>query len=206
LTIKPIPELSKQGIPTIFEVIKDGKHLAPGVTAEEATAFFNMLMGVRVMGRPFAVAAGVPADRVKALRAAFVTTAKDPKFQAEAKKLKRDVDLVTGEEIQAIVEKMAATPKPVLTKLDDMLKFKGPTQTAKIEMSKHTGKLAKIVDGGRRIVVNANGKDVTAGISGSRTKITVGGKAAKRSAFKEGMTCTVTAAPGSKEAANVDCK
>lgn len=207
LTIKPVPELTKLGIPTIFEVIKSGKHLGEGVTQEEATAYFNMLMGVRVMGRPFAVAAGVPADRVKALRAAFVATAKDPKFQAEAKKLKRDVDLVTGEEIQAIVEKMAATPKPVLAKLDDMLKFKGPTQTAKVEMPTFTGKIAKVIEGGRKIAVSVKGKEMTTNISGSRTKVSVGGKPGTRDSFKEGMECTVALpSEGAKEAAKVDCK
>lgn len=207
LSVKPIPELAKQGVPNIFDVIKQGKYLGQGVTQEEATAWFNMLMGVRVMGRPFAVAAGVPADRVTALRAAFIATAKDPALQAEAKKLKRDVDLVTGEEIQTIVNNMAATPKPILARLDDMLKFKGPTQTAKVEQPKFTGKISKVIEGGRKIAISVGGKDMETGISGSRTKITVAGKPAKRDDFKAGMECTVTLPnEGAKEAALVACK
>jgi tripartite-type tricarboxylate transporter receptor subunit TctC len=207
LTIKPVPELSKMGVPTIFDVIKTGKHLGAGVTQEEASAYFQILMGVRVMGRPFAMAAKVPADRVKAMRVAFDATAKDAQFQAEAKKLKRDVDLITGDEIQKIVAEMAAQPKSALAKLDDMLKFKGPTQTAKVEQPKFSGKISKVIEGGRKIALSVGGKDVQTGISGSRTKITVAGKAANRSAFKEGMECNVTLPnEGAKEAANVDCK
>lgn len=207
LTIKPVPELTKMGVPTIFEIIKDGKHLGAGVTKDEAIAYFNVLMGVRVMGRPFAVAPAVPADRVKALRVAFVTMAKDPMFLAEAKKLKRDVDLVTGDEVQKIIEDMSAQPKSALVKLDDMLKFKGPTKTAKIEQPVFTGKISKVIEGGRKIAVNVGGKDMQTGISGSRTKITVAGNPGSRDSFKEGMECTVTLPnEGAKEAALVACK
>ncbi|MFM2130475.1 MAG: hypothetical protein RL477_2021 [Pseudomonadota bacterium] len=207
LTIKPVPELTKMGVPTIFDVIKDGKHLGAGVTQEEAVAWFNILMGVRVMGRPFALAKEVPADRVAAMKAAFVNTAKDAQFLAEAKKLKRDVDLVTGDEVQKIVNEMSAQPKAALAKLDDMLKFKGPTQTAKIVEPKFSGKISKVIEGGRKIALSVGGKDVETGISGSRTKVTVAGKPGNRDSFKEGMECTVTLPnEGAKEASLVACK
>ena len=129
------------------------------MSAEEATNYFKLVMGVRVMGRPFALAGGVPADRVKALKAAFVATAKDAKFKAEADKMHRDVELVTGDEIQAIVADMARTPKEQLAKLDDLLKFKGVSETAKVELPTHTGKVTKTGEGGRSVTVNAGGKD-----------------------------------------------
>ncbi len=206
LTIKPVPELTKMGVPVIFDFIKP-EHLQGGMSAEEAANYFKLVMGVRVMGRPFALAGGVPADRVKALKAAFIATAKDAKFKAEADKMHRDVELVTGDEIQAIVADMARTPKEQLAKLDDLLKFKGVSETAKVELPTHTGKVTKTGEGGRSVTVNAGGKAISTGISGSRTKVTVDGKAAKRDAIKEGMTCTVTLpSPGAKEAMKVDCK
>lgn len=207
LSLKPIPELQKQGVPLIFDVIKTGKYLAPGVTQAEAESFFKMLMGVRVMGRPFAVDGKVPADRVTALRVAFNNMAKDPQFTAEAQKLRRDVDLVTGEEIQQIVTDMASTPKATLARLDDMLKFKGPTTQAKVEMTKHTGKITKSEGDGRNLTLDAKGKPVTTGVSGSRTKVFIGGKAADRKDVKAGMECTFElATPDAKEASKVDCK
>jgi tripartite-type tricarboxylate transporter receptor subunit TctC len=207
LSIKPVPALTKMGVPTIFDVINTGRHLAPGISKDDATAYFNMLMGVRVMGRPFALAPKVPADRVKAMRVAFVDTTKDPKFLAEAKKLGRDVELVTGEEIQDIVAKMSATPKPLLAKLDDLLKFKGPTKTAELDLPKHSGKITKIDGGGRKLTLDEGGKSITAGVSGSRTKIFIGGKKAGRGDVKVGMNCTFELPmPKAKEAVKVDCK
>ncbi len=207
LTIKPIPELTKAGVPTIFEVIESGKYLSAGVSKDDAKAYFNMVTGVRVMGRPFALAPKVPADRVKAMRAAFVATAKDAAFVAEAKKLRRDVELVTGEEIQQIVANMAATPPALLAKLDGLLKFTGPTTTAKLDLPKHTGKITKVDGGGRKLTLDENGKSITTGVSGSRTKVFVGGKKAKREDVKVGMSCTFELPmPKAKEATKVDCK
>lgn len=206
LTIKPVDELTKKGVPVIFDFITK-ERIPAGMSVEEATNYFKLIMGVRVMGRPFAVAPGVPADRVKALKTAFVATANDPKFTAEAAKMHRDVELVTGDEIQEIVAGMSKTPKEQLARLDDLLKFRGPTETTKVEMPKHTGKVTKAESGGRAITVSAGGKDVAAAISGSRTKVTIGGKSAKRDAIAVGMTCTVTLpSPGAKEAVKVDCE
>ena len=50
------------------------------------------------------------------------------------------------------------------------------------------------------------GKEVRAKVSGSRTKITVNGKKAKRKAIKKGMTCTFNYPGPGEEAKNIDCK
>ena len=62
-------------------------------------------------GRPLATTAGVPAERVKALRGAFMATMKDGEFLAEANKLNIEVDPVSGEHMQALAAKLMATPK-----------------------------------------------------------------------------------------------
>ena len=46
----------------------------------------------------------MPADRVAALRKAFMDTMKDPEFLAEADKAKLEITPVTGEEVQKIVD------------------------------------------------------------------------------------------------------
>ena len=51
-------------------------------------------------GRPYSMPPGVPADRVALVRKAFDDTMKDPKFLAEAKKLKRPVNPTTGANLQ----------------------------------------------------------------------------------------------------------
>ena len=113
---------------------------------------------------------------------------------------------MTGEEIQEIVNKMAATPKADLKLLEEVQKYKGKAKFVKIKMAKHTGKVTATKRGGRRIFISYKGKDVKAKVSGSRTKVTVNGKKAKRKAIKVGMTCTFTYPGAGQEAKRVDCK
>jgi tripartite-type tricarboxylate transporter receptor subunit TctC len=73
------------------------------------------------LGRPLATTPGVPADRVKALRAAFDATMKDPGFLKDAAKMKVEVDPVGGEEMQKIVAKVLATPKHLAMKTKEIV-------------------------------------------------------------------------------------
>ncbi|MFM1814133.1 MAG: hypothetical protein RLZ98_828 [Pseudomonadota bacterium] len=63
------------------------------------------------MGRPFVAPAGVPADRVAILRKSFMDAIKSDALQAEAKKMRMIIDPMSGEEVQALVEKLYKTPK-----------------------------------------------------------------------------------------------
>jgi len=72
-------------------------------------------------------------------------------------------------------------------------------------MAKHKGKVSQIKREGRTIFIMYKGKEVSAKVSGSRTKITVKGKKAKRKKVKVGMTCQFTYPRAGAEAKNVDC-
>lgn len=205
MSLKPDPEMDKLGVPMLSEFIT-AERVQPGFTVGDVETYFNLVLASGVMGRPYAVAPGVPQARVDALRAAFVATTQDPKFVEEAKKSRRDVELVRGEEIQAIVQKMAAPSKEKLAKLDDLMKFQGKTEQVKIEMVRHTGKVTETKRQGREIVIDHAGKKASASISGSQTKVTINGKKDKRSAVTVGMTCTfVYAGPGT-QAEELVCK
>lgn len=67
-----------------------------------------------VLGRPFNAPPGLPADRAKTLREAFNASVKDPALLKDAKKGKMEIDLVTGEEVEGIIRKAYATPKPIV--------------------------------------------------------------------------------------------
>jgi iron(III) transport system substrate-binding protein len=67
-------------------------------------------------------------------------------------------------------------------------------------------KLGEIINEGRKIAFDVKGKKQTAAVSGSRTKITVGGKPAKRGALKAGMQCKVNYAGDGGEAKSIACK
>ncbi len=67
-------------------------------------------------GRPFAAPPGAPADRVAALRQAFRDTLADPAFIAEAEKTQLEIDPLTGEEIEKMLAKAYAAPKPIVAR------------------------------------------------------------------------------------------
>ena len=77
---------------------------------------FEFLFAPQEMGRPFFAPPGVPAERVKALRDAFARTFKDPAFLAEAEKMGVEVQHVGGEQIQALVERIYASPPDVIAR------------------------------------------------------------------------------------------
>jgi len=56
----------------------------------------------------------LPAERVAELRTAFDAMMKDPELLAEAAKLGLDIDPVGGVEIDALVQRIYATPPDVL--------------------------------------------------------------------------------------------
>jgi tripartite-type tricarboxylate transporter receptor subunit TctC len=70
------------------------------------------------LGRPLAVAPGVPADRVATLRAAFRATMNDPKFIETAAKAGIVLHPIYGEQLQSIVTEMLAAPRDIVDQLD----------------------------------------------------------------------------------------
>jgi tripartite-type tricarboxylate transporter receptor subunit TctC len=66
------------------------------------------------LGKPIASAPGVPADRAKALRDAFVKTMGDRAFLDEMRKLNLPISVATGEEITQIFKTLYAMPKPLI--------------------------------------------------------------------------------------------
>jgi len=88
---------------------------------EEQKQIFRLIFARQVLGRPFLAPPGLPADRLAALRTAFMDTMKDPDFLAEADKLKLEITAVPGETLQKIVQEAYATPKDVVKKAADMI-------------------------------------------------------------------------------------
>jgi tripartite-type tricarboxylate transporter receptor subunit TctC len=77
-------------------------------------AALDLILTQQVMGRPFAAPPQVPAARIEALRRAFERTIKDGEFLAEADKLALEINLVDGETLQAMVERMFKAPRDVV--------------------------------------------------------------------------------------------
>jgi tripartite-type tricarboxylate transporter receptor subunit TctC len=91
-------------------------------TTEEQKQILRLVFARQVMGRPFTAPPGISADRLAALREAFMKTMKDPEFLAEAEKAQLEITPVTGETIQKLVQDVYATPPEIAEKAAALLK------------------------------------------------------------------------------------
>ena len=76
----------------------------------EERQILEVLCAPSATGYPSFMGPGVPADRVAAIRAAYVATLKDPEFIEMAGKQGLDIDPISGEEIGKVVRDMYALP------------------------------------------------------------------------------------------------
>ena len=96
------PELAD--VPTARELARDDA--ARGLIAFAETPLLTM-------ARPFAAPPGVPADRAKALQAAFLATHRDPQFLAEAARMGLDISPVDAAGLARGIEQLAQAPPAV---------------------------------------------------------------------------------------------
>ncbi len=178
-------------IPTSRELVKNKDDLAL-VNLQETPLF---------MARPYVGPAGIPADRAKALRKAFMDTGHDPKFIKEGGRLKIDISPIDHKKLGGFLQALKDTPPKVLARYKAIMDSRPP-----VPMIEHAGKVTKTKRGGRRVWISYKGKEVKAKVSGSRTKVTINGKKVKRKAIKVGMSCTFTYASAGSTAKKIDCK
>lgn len=74
----------------------------------------EVILAAQHWGRPFVMPPDVPQDRVAAVRKAFIDMTKDEEFLSESKKLRMDLDVVTGAEIDALLKRVYATPPEIV--------------------------------------------------------------------------------------------
>jgi hypothetical protein len=86
-------------------------------TTDEQRQALEFVYGFWAYGRPFAAPAGIPADRLAALRRALKSTLEDKAFVVEAKKVGLDVDYMAPDEIERRVKAIERTPKAVVDKV-----------------------------------------------------------------------------------------
>lgn len=179
----------------------DVPQLSSLISDPDGKALVALIQSQGDLGRLTAAPPGIPADRLEALRTAYGNALEDKELQARAAKLGRPVDPAVGEEVAKMVrEALDQTPKMVAL-LAAALKVEAP-------MLKAAGPLIEVSNKGREIVfAGPDGKNVTSKPSGSRTKITIAGKAAKRNKLKVGMNCEINyKSGGENEPTTIDCK
>jgi tripartite-type tricarboxylate transporter receptor subunit TctC len=82
----------------------------------EQKQILRLIFARQTMGRPYLAPPGVPADRVEALRKAFMETMSDPDFRADAEKAKLEITPVDGADLQNLVAEIYHTPPEIAKK------------------------------------------------------------------------------------------
>jgi tripartite-type tricarboxylate transporter receptor subunit TctC len=72
------------------------------------------------MGRSLVAPPELPTNRVKALRAAFDATMKDPKLRDEAAKAKLELDAMPGDKLAAVAASVFGAPPAVIKKAAEL--------------------------------------------------------------------------------------
>lgn len=105
-------DASYPDVPTAIELM----------TAPDDKQLFEIAFAEQVMGRPFVVPPGVPAERVAALRAAFDATMLDPEFLADAATAKAEIAPVDGATINALLDRAYTAPPALVERLRALAK------------------------------------------------------------------------------------
>ncbi|MBX9759509.1 MAG: hypothetical protein K2Y29_12115 [Beijerinckiaceae bacterium] len=85
-------------------------HSSDFIKSDRDRALFGLLFGVQALGRVYATPPDVPADRVAALRKAFMDTMKDKEFLVDAEKTGIDIIPMEGSVVSAMWAEYASTP------------------------------------------------------------------------------------------------
>ena len=91
------------------------------VTRQEDRQLLELMVGPTATARPFAAPPGMGADKAALLRRAFDATMQDGEFRAEAARMKADLAPTTGEDVQKLVARIYATPRPVVERVKKLL-------------------------------------------------------------------------------------
>ncbi len=104
----PIKEAELHDVPYGPDLVKN----------EDDKLLFEAAYGPLTLGRPFLMPPEIPADRLAAVRKAFMDMIKDADFRNEADKLGLQIDNPrSGEQLQADVERLYRTPANVVERL-----------------------------------------------------------------------------------------
>jgi tripartite-type tricarboxylate transporter receptor subunit TctC len=102
-------------VPTIWELMDRRK------TPEVARRLVRVLLAPDELGRPYIGTPGIPPDRVKMLREAFMKTMNDPELSAEVRKRDWAISPTSGDELQATARELMVQPPEVIEQMKKLL-------------------------------------------------------------------------------------
>jgi tripartite-type tricarboxylate transporter receptor subunit TctC len=105
------PNPALPGVPFVVD-------LAQNPEDKQAIEFLYAGQGI---GRPYVAPPNLPAERLTILRQAFAATMADPDFIAEAGLRKLIIDPESGAQLEALIKKTYATPRPIIERIAKLI-------------------------------------------------------------------------------------
>lgn len=110
ISFKKHPELPH--VPLVMDLARN----------EKQRQIYQLIFARQVLGRPFLTTPNVPADRLAALRKAFMDTMNDKTFLADAQRMRAEITPVSGDEVQRIVNQIYAAPPEIAAKAGELMR------------------------------------------------------------------------------------
>ena len=110
------PEINKMGVPLAVDF----------ATSPENRKIMELIYSSETFGRPYLTAPDVPAERVAALRKAFLETMADKELLADTQRIGLSIDPISGEDLQRLAADIFATPVPFVEKTKDAMVYRAP--------------------------------------------------------------------------------
>jgi hypothetical protein len=210
---KVVRRKSFPDVPTLPELMK-------GKTSGIAKQAFDFWSRMNQIDKWYALPPKTPNKIVKIYRVAYAKAVKDPEFIKFGRhQFSIDFRAVRAETIAGLV---ASTAYPNLEMMEFIrqLRIKNGLPAARLsdaelaKLAKKLGgpvlkvkqvKLDAVKRGGRFLYFKNKGAAHKAKVSGSRTKVKIDGKKAKRKKLKKGMTCDITYTSNNGEVKTVSC-
>jgi len=104
VSIEPHPELTKMGVPSVFQFVKDN----------EAKKVVELVISQTVFHRSYIAPPETPPAQLEILRKAFDETMADPALLDDAQKMRIDIEPLSGAKVQEVVSRLYTTPKDII--------------------------------------------------------------------------------------------
>ena len=98
-------------VPTLAELMQQYK------TPDSGKRLAKVVLTAATLGRPISAPPRLPAERTKLLREAYAKAMKDTELLADAEKRGWDVNLLSGQELEALAKDVVAQPRDVIERM-----------------------------------------------------------------------------------------
>lgn len=102
-------------VPTLVELMDELK------TPEPSRRLAKLILASGDLGRPIIGPPGIPSDRVKILRQAFMKALTDPALLAHAEKVNLEIEPTGGEELETLARDVMTQPPDVIERMKKLL-------------------------------------------------------------------------------------